>query len=162
MRSYQKPYGKCVMKTEGWFKLSRGASDGRGPLSQERLGLFCKFMLETALDQVSHISDLLALDGLRARIQSYIEARNDGRVAGMTGNFKPVTALILYNAFLTGSLERAEAIELTRMPERSARRLLAQLKEDGLLSETSSRSPLKWEIPEHAEPFYFSQLAPGS
>lgn len=162
MRSYQKPYGKCVMKTEGWFKLSRGASDGRGPLSQERLGLFCKFMLETALDQVSHISDLLALDGLRARIQSYIEARNDGRVAGMTGNFKPVTALILYNAFLTGSLERAEAIELTGMPERSARRLLAQLKEDGLLSETSSRSPLKWEIPEHAEPFYFPQLAPGS
>lgn len=162
MRSYQKPYGKCVMKTEGWFKLSRGASDGRGPLSQARLGLFCKFMLETALDQVSHISDLLALDGLRARIQSYIEARNDGRVAGMTGNFKPVTALILYNAFLTGSLERAEAIELTGMPERSARRLLAQLKEDGLLSETSSRSPLKWEIPEHAEPFYFPQLAPGS
>jgi hypothetical protein len=30
----------------------------------------------------------------------------------------------------------------------------------GLLSETSSRSPLKWEIPGHAEPFYFPQLAP--
>ena len=30
----------------------------------------------------------------------------------------------------------------------------------GLLSETSSRSHLKCEIPGHAEPFYFPQLAP--
>jgi DNA-binding IclR family transcriptional regulator len=80
----------------------------------------------------------------------------------MIGKYKPITALLLYNAFLAGSLERADAIELTGMPERSARRLLAQLKEDGLLSETSSRSPLKWEIPEHAEPFYFTQLAPSA
>ncbi len=33
----------------------QGASDGRGPLSQERLALFCKFMLKTVLDQVNHI-----------------------------------------------------------------------------------------------------------
>ena len=80
----------------------------------------------------------------------------------MAGNYKPVNALLLYNAFLAGSLERADAIDLTGMPERSARRLLAKLKEEGLLSETSSRSPLKCEIPEHAEPCYFPQLAPGS
>jgi hypothetical protein len=58
-------------------------------------------------------------------------------------------------------MERAAAIDLTGMPKRGARQLLAQLKEEGLLSGTSSRSPLKWEIPGHAEPFYFPQLAPG-
>jgi len=141
---------------------AQGASDGRGPLSQERLALFCKFMLETALDQVSYISDLLALDGLLERTRSYIAARNDGRIPGVVGKYRPLAALLLYNAFLAGSLERADALELTGMPERSARRLLAQLKKDGLLSETSSRSSLKWEIPEHAEPFYFPQLAPGA
>ena len=140
----------------------QGTNDGRGPLSEERLTLFCTFMLETALDQVNYMSDLLALDGLLTRIRGYIDARNDGRIPGMAGRYKPVTALLLYNAFLAGSLERADAIDLTGMPERSARRLLAQLKEEGLLSETSSRSPLKWEIPEHAEPFYFPQLAPGA
>ena len=60
-----------------------------------------------------------------------------------------------------GELERALAFELSGMPERSTRRLIGQLKDDGLLSETSSKSPLKWEIPEHAEPWYFPNLAPG-
>ncbi|MFO8142401.1 MAG: Fic family protein [Marinobacter sp.] len=140
----------------------QGTSDGRGALSEERLALFCKFMLVTALDQVRYITELLAFDGLRTRIRGYIDARNDGRIRGAEGKYKPVAALLLYNAFLSGSLDRADAIALTGMPERSARRLLRQLKDDGLLSETSSRSPLKWEIPEHAEPFYFPQLAPGA
>lgn len=85
-------------------------------------------MLETALDQVSYISDLLALDGLLERTRSYIAARNDGRIPGVVGKYRPLAALLLYNAFLAGSLERADALELTGMPERSARRLLAQLK----------------------------------
>jgi hypothetical protein len=80
----------------------------------------------------------------------------------MTGKYKPVTALLLYNAFLAGSLERADAIDLTGMPERSARRLHARLEEKDLLSETSSGSPLKWEVPKPAEPFCFPQLAPGA
>lgn len=69
-------------------------------------------------------------------------------------------ALILHTAFLQGELTRADAIQLCGMPERSARRLLSQLKADGLLSETSNRSPLRWEIPEHAEAWYFPELAP--
>ena len=77
------------------------------------------------------------------------------------GGIKDIAALILYNAFITGELGRARAYELCAMPDRSARRLIAQLKEEGLLSEISSRSPLKWEIPEHTEPWYFPQLMPG-
>ena len=41
---------------------------------------------------------------------------------------------------------------------RSVRRLLSQLKEDGLLSETSSHSSLRGEIPGHAEKRYFPGL----
>jgi DNA-binding IclR family transcriptional regulator len=71
-----------------------------------------------------------------------------------------VAALILYTAFIHGEIERSEALELCAMPDRSARRLLSQLKADGLLSETSSKSPLRWEVPEHAETWYFPELAP--
>jgi Fic family protein len=140
--------------------VRQGDFDGRGLLTERGLLEFCDFMLDTAIDQVDYIGNLLQLDKLKDRIQSYVNARNEGRVVGM-GRLKDVAVLILYNAFLLGKLDRATALELCAMPERSARRLLAQLKEEGLLSETSSRSPLYWEIPEHAEPWYFPQITPG-
>ena len=136
----------------------QGDRDGRGELSQQNLIEFCHYMLDTALDQVSYISDLLSLDQMHVRIESYIQARNDKRIPGL-GSIKEVAGLILYSAFVSGKLERSMAIELSGMPERTARRLLAQLKEEGLLTETSMRSPFYWQIPEHAEPWYFPQLA---
>lgn len=42
----------------------------------------------------------------------------------------------------------------------SARKLVQQLKEEGLLTETSSRSPLRWAIPEHTERYYLPELSP--
>lgn len=139
----------------------QGSSDGRGYLSQTALMEFCEFVLDTALDQANYMSDLLALEKLRERIDRYVVARNDKRVPGVDAELKSTASLVLFNAFIQGSLDRKQAIALTGMHERSARRLLNQMKQDGLLSETSTRSPLKWEIPEHAEPWYFPQLAPG-
>ncbi|RDH86452.1 MAG: Fic family protein [endosymbiont of Escarpia spicata] len=138
----------------------QGDHDGRGLLSERNLVEFCDFMLDIAIDQIDYISGLLQIDQLRTRIQGYVHARNDGRIPDL-GSIKPVAALILYNAFMLGKLDRAIALELCAMPERSARRLLSQLREEGLLSETSSKSPLRWAIPEHAEPWYFPQLTPG-
>lgn len=138
----------------------QGDFDGRGALSEQGLMAVCDYMLDTAIDQVSYISDLLNLANLRKRIDSYVQARNDYRVVGLNDELKSVASLVLYSAFIQGELERSQAIELCAMPERSARRLLSQLKKEGLLSETSSKSPLRWEIPEHAEPWYFPELAP--
>ena len=138
----------------------QGNHDGRGLLSEKGLVDFSNFMLDIAIDQTKYISELLELDQLRNRIQKYVTARNDGRVPGF-GELKPIAASILFNAFMFGTLERSMALELCNMPDRTARRLLAQLREEGLLSETSFKSPLYWEIPEHAEPWYFPQLTPG-
>jgi Fic family protein len=138
----------------------QGDLDGRGELSQQTLLEFCDYMLDTALDQVAYIGELLVLEGMYERIKSYIQARNDKRIPAM-GGIKDIAGLLLYNAFVSGKLERATALELTGMPDRSARRLIAQMKDEGLLSETSSRSPLYWQIPEHAEAWYFPRLTPG-
>lgn len=137
----------------------QGEHDGRGQLSQKALTEYCSFMIDTALDQVTYMSELLNLDDMRQRIHTYVEARNDRRVRGM-GELKEIASLILFNAFVSGKLERKTAYEISGMPDRTARRLIAQLKEEGLLMETSSRSPLYWQIPEHAEPWYFPELAP--
>ena len=138
----------------------QGDYDGRGALSEKGLVSFCDYMLSTAIDQVSYMSNLLDLANLRTRITSYVHARNDFRVAGMTESLKTAAGLVLHTAFIHGEIDRAQALELCAMPERSARRLLSQMKKEGLLSETSSKSPLRWEIPEHAEAWYFPDLAP--
>ncbi|RLA52228.1 MAG: Fic family protein [Gammaproteobacteria bacterium] len=138
----------------------QGDHDGRGGLSEKGLLSFCDYMLDTALAQVAYMGGLLKVNELRKRINAYVQARNDYRVVGMGDTLKPAAALVLYSAFVNGELERAQALELCAMPVRSARRLLSQLKAEGLLSETSSKSPLRWEIPEHAEPWYFPELAP--
>mgnify|MGYP005751617957 FL=1 len=140
----------------------QGNQDGRGHLSETELALFVRFMLEAAKDQVAYIASLLDLGGMQKRIQSYVQARNEGRVPGAESGLKPEATQILFQAFIQGTLERSSALAMTGTSEsRTSRRLIKQLKDDGLLSETSSRSPLKWEIPEHAEPYYFPQLAPG-
>lgn len=136
----------------------QGDYDGRGQLTEKGLIDFCDYMLDTAIDQVTYISDLLELSKIRHRIESYVAARNDDRVAGISAQLKPTASLILFAAFQQGELERAQALELCAMPERSARRVLSQLKSEGLLSETSSKSPLRWEIPEHVEAWYFPNL----
>lgn len=138
----------------------QGDRDGRGQLTEMGLMRFCNYMLDTAIDQVTYISELLDLTKIRQRIESYVAARNDDRVAGISAPLKSTASLILYSAFQLGEIERAQALELCAMPERSARRLLSQLKSEGLLSESSSKSPLRWEIPEHAEPWYFPNLTP--
>ena len=140
--------------------VRQGDYDGRGALTEKGLVNLCDYMLSTAIDQVSYTSHLLVLANLRIRMNSYLQARNDFRVAGMKDGLKKTAALVLYTAFMHGELERAQALELCAMPERSARRLLSQLKNEGLLSETSSKSPLRWEIPEHAQAWYFPELAP--
>jgi len=140
----------------------QGDSDGRGALTEKGLMKFCDYMLDTAIDQAQYTVEQLDLSSLGQRINSYIQARMDGRVRGMTSTLKPSSALILHQAFLYGEIQRSQAIALTGLAERSARRLLKQLRDEGLLSETSSKSPLRWEIPEHAEPWYFPALAPQS
>ncbi|MDC9725662.1 MAG: Fic family protein [Gammaproteobacteria bacterium] len=144
----------------GADNVQQGVYDGRGPLTEKGVLVFCEYMMDTAIDQVDYTSGLLNLVYLRKRIDAYVQARNDFRVRGMADKLKPVASLILHTAFIQGEIERSHALELCAMPERSARRLISQLKSDGLLSETSSKSPLRWEIPEHAEPWYFPELAP--
>lgn len=137
----------------------KGDFDGRGALSESALVAFVDFMLDTALDQVRYMERLLRLNEMKERIVAYVQARNDRRVPDQ-GELKEEAAQVLYHAFVEGSLSRTQALTLTNMPDRTGRRLITQLREEGLLIETSRLSDLTWAIPEHAEKFYFPQLTP--
>lgn len=135
----------------------RGDRDGRGALSEQALITFCDFMLDVALDQVQYIAQLLDLQGMRKRIKAYVQARQDSRVIGM-GTLDKYALSILEKAYIYGEVERHEIFEASPYKERKTRQVISDLKSDGLITETSSRSPLSWAIPDHAEPFYFPEL----
>ncbi|MBB3048893.1 Fic family protein [Litorivivens lipolytica] len=137
----------------------RGTHDGRGALSEQALIKFCDFMLDVALDQVDYIAQLLDLKGMRKRIKAYVQARQDGRVIGMQP-LDPYALSILEKAYIYGEVERRELFEASPYKERKTRQIISELKSDGLITETSSRSPLRWAIPSHAESHYFPELTP--
>lgn len=137
----------------------RGDRDGRGALSESGLVEFVEYMLRTALGQVSYMEQLLNLAGMMQRIRAYVSRRGDGLVPGM-GPLRVEAGRILERAFLMGEIARQEAFEVSGLGESVTRKLLQQLKEEGLLTEQTHRSPLRWAIPEHAESYYFPELAP--
>lgn len=137
----------------------QGAADGRGALSEGALVDFCEFMIRTAIDQVEYMTSILNLQGMGQRMSAYVEDRNRGLVLGLP-KIKPETIRILEKAFMYGEFPRAEMEAISGLGASVTRKLVQQMKEEGLLSETSSRSPLRWAIPEHAERYYFPELAP--
>lgn len=136
-----------------------GNRDGRGALSQARLIDFCRFMFETAIDQVDFISGLLDLGKMEVRMQSYIKDRNAGLIPGVDP-IKPQAIKLLERAFTLGEFPRGQIEDITGLGLSVSRKLVQQMKKDGLLTETSSRSPLRWAIPEHAERYFLPQLSP--
>ena len=133
--------------------VQQGQTDGRGPLSELGLARFCRFVLDTSVDQVSYISELLNLKSMKRRIEDFVASRDD---------LKPASTWVLYQAFIQGSISRYDALTLTgERDERTARRLLKKLRDLGLLVDADpkdSRSPLLWSVPEHAEPVSYTHL----
>ncbi len=137
----------------------QGDRDGRGALSEANLVSFCEYMIKTAIDQVEYMTDMLDLQGMEKRIRAYVDDRGKGLIRGM-GRLRPEASKLLERAFLLGELPKSDVAELSGLNLATARKLAQQLKKEGLLTETSSRSPLRWAIPEHAERYYLPELSP--
>lgn len=132
--------------------------DGRGPLSLKALTDFCQFFLEVCLDQVRYMEGLLDVGHLVDRVRSYGLARRTGVVAGVTEKFGEDAALLLEQLVYRGSIPRGDVPTLLRQPERTARRVVRLLTDDGFIASATSRAPLKLRIPAHAAPFLFPDL----
>lgn len=139
--------------------IRQGDRDGRGALSEKTLIEFCEFMLTVCIDQVDFMSSLFDFKGMELRIRSYVEDRKKGLIREL-GPIKLEAAKLLQRAFVYGEIERREMAEISGLGQSVTRKLVQQLKEEGLLTETSSRSPLRWAIPNHAERYYFPDLSP--
>lgn len=149
------PDGRLEYKQHmAWADEPRqGDRDGRGNLSLKGLGVFTTWFLKTALDQLEFMTRLFDLDTLAARFERLIARRED---------LAPEALNLLLEALRRGEFDRGEAARLTTMPERSARRVLKELTEAGLLASATEKGPVSLRFPSDTLETLFPKLYPDA
>ena len=132
----------------------RNDLDGRGNLSDQGLLEFCRFFLNTAIDQVEFMTGLLDLDSMQERILFSAGSR-----PGQMRSSERIPEL-LRDLFLRGEMTRGEATRILRKPERTARRVLSGLQEEGLIASDALGAPVRLGFPASRVGYYFPRLYP--
>jgi Fic family protein len=125
--------------------------DGRGNLSERALVEFVTWFLRTAIAQVTFMSSLFDLDTLATRLRDLV--RSDR-------NVKPEAARLLEEALVRGEVDRGEAPRITGLAERTARRVLNDLLERGLLASATPKGPVSLRFPTDSLETLFPLLYP--
>jgi hypothetical protein len=119
----------------------RNDLDGRGNLSEEGLASFTRFFLETCLDQVKFMEELVQPERLRSRILLWTE--EEVRAGVLPAKAGSILEAILYR----GKLPRGEIAGILGASDRHARRVVASLSEHGVITSESTRAPLRLTFP---------------
>jgi Fic family protein len=130
------------------------AEDANDYFSEELLADFCEFFFRICLDQIEFMEKLLRLDQIEARIDWYVQSRYRQNPQSI----HPDSAKLLRAVFMRGAIARGKAQEIINLSERSARRVVSALLDEGLLQSQSHRAPLTIGLPLAALPFYFPDL----
>ncbi|USQ94427.1 Fic family protein [Caulobacter sp. RL271] len=125
----------------------QGDLDGRGNLSLKALQSFTLWFLRVALDQVEFMTSLFDLDNLSTRLRRLVETDVE---------LDPRGAALLQAALARDEIPRGEASAITGMSDRSARSILAQLTQKGLLVSDTPKTPVRLGLPTD----YIDQLFP--
>jgi Fic family protein len=133
----------------------QGDLDGRGNLSEKELHRWCEWFVGTCEDQVSFMTRMFHLDGMKTRIQALISFR-----AAHDKRIRFEAALPLYHLFLAGPTARGEFQQMTGLGERTARTLLSHLIETGLVTSTGHVAPARFAFPLDALQFLLPELYP--
>ncbi len=125
--------------------------DGRGNLSQKALADFTLWFLKVCLDQVKFMTSLFELGSLGPRLRAYVERHKQ---------LKSEAARLLEEALVRGEFDRGDIARITGMPDRSARRVLADVLDAGLLGSETSKGAVSLRFPIDALDVLFPRLFP--
>jgi Fic family protein len=128
--------------------------DGRGTLSQSALIDFCRFFLESCLDQVRYMRELLEPAELQRRMELYV--RDEEAAARLPRR----SFVLLRETLLSGELDRGRVPALIDASERTARRVMSALVEKRLLVSASHKAPLRLGFPIDVVERWFPRLYP--
>jgi Fic family protein len=125
--------------------------DGRGNLSEAALKDFVLWFLKVCLDQVTFMSALFDLGALSGRLRTYVERHP---------RLKPEAARLLEEALIRGEFERGEIGRIAGLPQRTARRVLSDVLDLGLLASDTPKGRVSLRFPSHALEDLFPKLYP--
>lgn len=132
----------------------RNELDGRGNLSEEALADFTRFFLQTCIDQVRFMEQLMRPDRLRERILAWANEEIGNNVLP-AGSDKVLEAVIY-----RGELPRGDVDELLSVSERHARRVTSALLDREVLVAAGPRAPLRLAFPAGLAPRWMPGLFP--
>ena len=126
----------------------QGDLDGRGNLSQKVLTEFTTWFLQICLDQVLFMTGLFDIETLAMRLKQCVE----------DAGIKLEGARLLEEALIRGQFDRGDAARITGLPERTARRVLAELSAVGLLGSDTPKGPVQLRFPMKYQDTLFPRL----
>lgn len=127
--------------------------DGRGNLSDKGLASFCRFFLETMLDQVQFMTELLSLPTLRARIERYF-AVDAVQIPRYRDELMRVVRVLIDE----GEIPRGRVAELTGRGATVSAEIIKVGLRESLMESPSAKGPLRIAFPSKVLSVYFPQL----
>lgn len=134
-----------------------GDLDGRGNLTETGLIDWIHYVITVCLDQVTFMTSLLSLDGMKDRIAACLNFEEQVIRQGV----RTESLRALHYLFSTQSeLERADFKAMLGLGDRLATAQVSALLSRGLLLTDSPYGKLRFGVPQHALRFYFPNLWP--
>lgn len=131
--------------------------DGRGNLSNKELVNFCRFFLNTAIDQVEYMTGMLDIDTMLQRIHRFID------LMVSRGKLKDESRYVLETVFLKGEIAKKDVERLTGRSDKPAKAIAdALVSMDLLVTDPNNRfAPYRVNYPISFSPVLFSGLYPA-
>jgi Fic family protein len=130
----------------------QGATDGRGTLSERGLAEFVDYFIDTCVDQVSYMGNLLEPGGVLERLKTFVLAE-----AGR--NRVDIKAYeLLARMFTEGEISKAAAAGVLGVSDRQARRILKPLLDRGLVVTASKFDAYRLAFPLAESDLLFPRL----
>lgn len=134
----------------------QGAYDGRGNLSNNQLVTFCKYFLETAIDQIDFMHQSFQLDGMLKRLDAYVDRAVD------KGKLRTEARYVLQEVFLRGSITKPEAERMMLLSDKTAKLVTDKLIELRLLKAQKEGKVMRYyaNYPISVSPWILPNLYP--
>jgi len=133
-----------------------GDLDGRGNLSEKMLRAWCEYFIDTCLDQVTFMTRMLDLEGLKERIAGLIAVRS--KEVGKL--YREDAILPMQHVIAVGPVSRGDFNRMLGLGERTGRSVIAQLLKDGLLVSDTPKGELRIGLPLNALNILLPNLYP--